>query len=58
VKYSVFLDAQGCGINLIDAGHFPTENPITAKLQRKLQTRFPELQVALAKNISQPDQFF
>jgi dinuclear metal center YbgI/SA1388 family protein len=58
VKYSVFLDAQGCGINLIDAGHFPTENPITTKLHRKLQTRFPEIQVILAQNISQPDQFF
>jgi dinuclear metal center YbgI/SA1388 family protein len=58
VKYSVFLDAQGCGINLIDAGHFPTENPITRKLQRKLQARFPEVRVILAENISQPDQFF
>lgn len=58
VKYSVFLDAQGCGINLIDAGHFPTENPITRKLYRKLQARFPEISVSLAQTISQPDQFF
>lgn len=58
VKYSVMIDALGQGINLIDAGHYPTENPIVAKLQRKLQVQFPNVQVEIAENIAQPDQFF
>ena len=58
VKYSVMIDALGQGINLIDAGHYPTENPIVAKLQRKLQAQFPEIHVEIAENIAQPDQFF
>ena len=57
-KYSVMIDALGQGINLIDAGHYPTENPIVAKLQRKLQAQFPEIHVEIAENIAQPDQFF
>ncbi len=58
VKYSVMIDALGQGINLIDAGHYPTENPIVAKLQRKLQAQFPDVQVEIAQRIAQPDQFF
>lgn len=58
VKYSVMIDALGQGINLIDAGHYPTENPIVAKLQRKLQAQFPDVQVEIAESIAQPDQFF
>ena len=58
VKYSVMIDALGQGINLIDAGHYPTENPIVAKLRRKLQAQFPEIQVEIAESIAQPDRFF
>ncbi len=58
VKYSVMIDALGQGINLIDAGHYPTENPIVAKLQRKIQAQFPDVQVEIAESIAQPDQFF
>ena len=57
-KYSVFIDAKGQGINLIDAGHYPTENPIVQKLAGKLSRAFPEIQVRIASHISQPDQFF
>ncbi len=28
LSYHQFLDAAGKGINLIDAGHFPTEDPV------------------------------
>lgn len=58
VKYSTFLDALGCGVNLIDAGHFSTENPVVEKLAGKLREHFPELIVETAHTISQPDQFF
>ena len=57
-KYSVFIDAKGMGINLIDAGHYPTENPIVKKLAGKLQLKFPELKILVAEQIAQPDRFF
>lgn len=50
VKYNQFWDAQAFGINLIDAGHFHTENPVCKVLADKLQAAFPETQVILAKN--------
>ena len=50
VKYNQFWDAQAFGINLIDAGHFQTENPVCAVLAEKIRTAFPETKVILAKN--------
>jgi dinuclear metal center YbgI/SA1388 family protein len=49
VKYNQFWDAKEMGINLIDAGHFHTENPVCAVLADKLQKAFPEVQVILSK---------
>lgn len=43
--YHQFLDAAGKGINLIDAGHFPTEDPVCARLISYITERFPELTV-------------
>lgn len=43
--YQHFLEAEGKGINLVDAGHFPTEDPICGELAAYLQTRFPQLRV-------------
>ncbi len=50
VKYNHFWDAKELGVNLIDAGHFHTENPATTYLTEKLQAAFPEIQVILSKN--------
>ena len=58
IKYNVFLDAQDQGINLIDAGHFPTENPIVKKLAGKLQYQFPQLKVFVSEVMGQPDCYF
>ena len=58
VKYNVFLDAQGYGMNLIDAGHFPTENPVIQKLVVKLKDAFPQLKVKTAASCVQPDRFY
>ena len=43
LSYHQFLDAAGKGINLIDAGHFPTEDPVCGRLITYLTDRFPEL---------------
>ena len=49
VKYNQFWDARDLGINLIDAGHFQTENPVVAVLAEKLTAAFPEIRVKISK---------
>jgi dinuclear metal center YbgI/SA1388 family protein len=48
VRYNQFWDARDLGINLIDAGHFHTENPVCVYLTEKLREAFPELTVAMS----------
>lgn len=48
VKYHEFQEAQTRGLNLIDAGHFETENPVCAVIEQKLAARFPEIEVLLS----------
>ncbi len=43
LRYHEFLDAVPKGINLIDAGHFPTEDLVCEVLIRYLQEEFPTL---------------
>ena len=43
LKYHQFLDAPGKGINLVDAGHFPTEDPVCEVLIKYMTAQFPEL---------------
>lgn len=43
LKYHEFADAAALGINLIDAGHFQTENPVCARLEAVLHAAFPQL---------------
>lgn len=45
VKYNQFRTAFENGLNLIDAGHFHTENPTMPLLAEKLQAKFPEVSV-------------
>ena len=49
VKYDGFLDAKAVGMNLIDAGHYPTENVVCPVLRDWLRTAFPELNVSISK---------
>ena len=50
VKYNQFWDASDLGLNLIDAGHFYTENPVCVVLADKLRATFPEVEVVLSKH--------
>lgn len=45
VRYNDFLDAQALGINLIDAGHYPTENVVCPVLAKWLTDGFPMVDV-------------
>ena len=49
VKYNQFWDAYDLGMNLIDAGHFHTENPVVSVLADKIAAAFPEIQVEISK---------
>ena len=50
VKYNGFFDAKALGINLIDAGHFQTENPVVPMLAEKIAQAFPEIQVMISES--------
>lgn len=58
IKYNVFLEAREYGINLIDGGHFCTENVVTFVLEKKLEGAFPGICVSVSKVHKQPDMFF
>lgn len=45
VKYNDFLDAQAMGLNMIDAGHYPTEQVICPVLVEKLKSAFHDIEV-------------
>ena len=45
VRYNQFWDAHDLGLNLIDAGHFWTENPVCDALAAQLRRAFPALRV-------------
>lgn len=49
LKYNQFLEAKALGLNLLDAGHFPTENVVCAPLARRLEKAFPQLQVTVSQ---------
>ena len=50
LKYNNFLDAQALGLNLMDAGHFPTENVVCAPLAAKLAQAFPQVAVRVSQD--------
>jgi dinuclear metal center YbgI/SA1388 family protein len=57
VKYDVFLRAKELGVNLIDAGHFNTENVVIPVLQAWLRESFPALRILLADH-RQTERYF
>lgn len=58
VKYNQFWDAKHYNINLIDAGHFHTENPVCAYLAQQLKQAFPEITVAMSTRHKDCAKFF
>ena len=45
VKYNGFLDAKALGVNLIDAGHYPTEQVVVPVLAKWLASGFPKVEI-------------
>ena len=58
VKYNQFRTAFELGLNLIDAGHFHTENPTMPVVAEKLAAQFPEVTVEFSKNHRDCMKFF
>lgn len=58
LSYHAFLDAAGKGINLIDAGHFPTEDPVCRVLIAYLQEQFPALSVEKSASHREAIQYY
>ena len=56
--YHQFLDAPGKGINLIDAGHFPTEDPVCFRIMTYLHGEFPELSVTKSASHREVIQYY
>ena len=58
VKYNQFRTAFQLGLNLIDAGHFHTENPAMPVLRDKLQAAFPDVEVLFSDSHRDCMNFF
>ena len=58
VKYNQFRTAFELGLNLIDAGHFHTENPAMPCLAEKLSEAFPGVQVIFSEKHRDCMKFF
>lgn len=58
VKHHQFVEANEEHINLIDAGHFSTENVVVPVLKAWLNEDFPELDVRISERHCQPEKFY
>ena len=58
IKYNQFWDASDLDLNLIDAGHFCTENPVVSALADRLREAFPEIAVEISRNHKDCMKFF
>jgi len=58
IKYHQFLDTKEKGLNLIDAGHFPTEDPVCEKLITYISEQFPELTVTKSDSHREVIQYY
>ncbi len=58
VKYNDFWDAREQGLNLIDAGHFCTENPVVSVLAGKIAAAFPEITVKISETHADCMKFY
>ncbi len=58
VKHNGFLDAREMGLNLIDAGHYSTENVVVPVLERMVKDRYPEISTQISRCHTQPEQYF
>lgn len=54
IKYHMFLDAAQMGLNLIDAGHFQTENHICDVLCSYIRSVYPNIETLISETHADP----
>lgn len=58
LSYHDFLDAKALGLNVIDAGHFPTEDVVCLYLVASMKKKYPELIVQKSRSHREVFQYF
>lgn len=58
VKHHQFIWAEELDIDVVDAGHFSTENVVVPVLANWISERFPDVEVRIAESYTQPEKFF
>ncbi len=48
-SYDIMQRAQAFGLTLVDAGHFPTENPVVPVFAKQIGTKFPAVQTVCSR---------
>lgn len=48
-SYDIMMKAHDIGLNLLDAGHFPTENPVARGFRDLIAAQFPELSIHVSE---------
>lgn len=48
-SYDLMMKAHDIGLNLLDAGHFPTENPVAHGFRDLIAAQFPELDITVSQ---------
>ena len=56
LRYNDFLDTRG--LNLIDAGHFPTENVVCPAVKAYLEEHFPEVKTVISTSHRDVIQYY
>ena len=56
LSYHEFLDTKG--LNLIDAGHFPTENVVCPAIKAYLEEHFPEIKTVISASHRDAIQYY
>jgi putative NIF3 family GTP cyclohydrolase 1 type 2 len=57
VKHDQFMEALDLGINLIDGGHFPTENVVVPRIAEILKKGFPGLDIKISERCGQTEEY-
>lgn len=56
-SYDLMQRAQAIGLSLVDAGHFPTENPVAAVFADKITAAFPQVLTEVSERHADCIQF-
>ncbi len=58
IKHSQFLQARELSMNVVDAGHFATENVICPRLRDVISEHFPGISVSIAESNTDTASYF